>query len=75
MSKEAANKEGMTREQIEEEIRGLDQLMKANDYIGTKIAMGRATIEDYAEEIEKSEQMAARKNELNAMLKELDEQE
>ena len=29
----------MTREQIEEEIRNLDQLMRANDYIGTKIAM------------------------------------
>lgn len=31
--------ENMTREQIEAEIRAVDQLMKANDYIGTKIAM------------------------------------
>ena len=67
--------EGMTREQIEAEIRGLDQLMREKDYIGTKIAMGRATIEEYAEEIAESERMAARKNELNAMLKELDEAE
>ena len=40
--------ENMTREQIEAEIRAVDQLMKANDYIGTKIAMGRATKEEYA---------------------------
>ena len=38
--------EEMTREQIEAEIRGLDQLMREKDYIGTKIAMGRATIEE-----------------------------
>lgn len=67
--------EVMTREQIEAEIRSLDQLMKANDYIGTKIAMGRATIEDYAEEIAQSEVMAERKNELETILKEMDEAE
>ena len=58
----------MTREQIEAEIRGLDQLMRENDYIGIKIAMGRATKEEYAAEIAKSEEMAKRKNELMAML-------
>lgn len=67
--------EAMTREQIEAEIRGLDQLMRANDYIGTKIAMGRATVDDYAKEIAESDKMAARKNELAAMLKEMDEAE
>ena len=67
--------EEMTREQIEAEIRGLDQLMREMDYIGTKIAMGRATIEEYAKEIAESDRMAARKNELNAMLKEMDEAE
>lgn len=67
--------EGMTREQVEAEIRGLDQLLRAKDYIGTKIAMGRATVEEYAEEIAESERLAARKNELNAMLKEMDEAE
>ena len=65
----------MIREQIEPETRGLDRLMRAKDYIGTKIAMGRATVEEYAEEIAESERMAARKNELNAMLKEMDEAE
>ena len=67
--------EEMTREQSEAEIRGLDQLMREKDYIGTKIAMGRATIEEYAKEIAESDRMAARKNELNAMLKEMDEAE
>lgn len=67
--------ENMTREQIEAEIRALDQLMKANDYIGTKIAMGRATKEEYAKEISESEKMAERKNELEAMLENLNDEE
>ena len=67
--------EEMTREQIEAEIRGLDQLMREKDYIGTKIAMGRATIEEDAKENAESDRTAARKNELNAMLKEMDEAE
>ena len=57
------------REQIEEEIRTLDLLMRDNDYIGIKIAMGRATKEEYAEEIAKSEEWAQRKSELEEMLK------
>lgn len=67
--------DNMTREQIEAEIRALDALMREKDYIGIKIAMGRATVEEYAEEIAESDRMAARKNELNAMLKEMDEAE
>ncbi len=66
--------DNMTREQIEAEIRGLDQLMKEKDYIGIKIAMGRATVEEYAEEIAESNSMAARKKELTAMLKQMDEE-
>nr|WP_297935383.1 hypothetical protein [uncultured Lachnoclostridium sp.] len=62
----------MTKEQIEGEIRSLNKLMKENDYIGIKIAMGRATKEEYAEEIAKSEEMAKRKNELETILKEMD---
>ena len=65
----------MTREQIEAEIRAVDQLMKANDYIGTKIAMGRATKEEYAKEIAESEKLAERKNELEAMLENLNNEE
>lgn len=67
--------ESMTREQIEAEIRAVDQLMKANDYIGTKIAMGRATKEEYAKEIAESEKLAERKNELEAMLENLNDEE
>lgn len=62
----------LTKEQIEEEIRNLDQLMKANDYIGTKIAMGRATKEEYADEIIKSDLWAKRKNELQNLLKKVE---
>ena len=67
--------ENMTREQIEAEIRAVDQLMKANDYIGTKIAMGRATKEEYAKDIAESEKLAERKNELEAMLENLNNEE
>ena len=67
--------ENMTREQIEAEIRAVDQLMKANDYIGTKIAMGRATKEEYAKEIAESEKLAERKNELEALLENLNNEE
>ena len=66
--------ENMTREQIEAEIRAVDQLMKANEYIGTKIAMGRATKEEYAKEIAESEKLAERKNELEAMLENLNDE-
>ena len=67
--------DNMTREQIEAEIRALDALMREKDYIGIKIAMGRATVEEYAEEIAESDRMAAKKNELRAMLKQMDEEE
>ena len=65
---EKAVAEVLNREQIEEEIRGLDQLMRKNDYIGIKIAMGRATREEYAEQIAESEAWAKRKNELLTLL-------
>lgn len=66
--------DNMTREQIEAEIRALDALMREKDYIGIKIAMGRATVEEYAKEIAESDRMAERKNELMAMLKQMDEE-
>ena len=66
--------DNMTREQIEAEIRALDALMREKDYIGIKIVMGRATVEEYAEEIAESDRMAAKKNELMAMLKQMDEE-
>lgn len=38
------------------------------DYIGVKIATGRATIEEYAEQIEKMKSYAQRINEINKEL-------
>ena len=49
--------------QIEEEFRQLD-------YIGIKIATGRATVAEYAKEIERMEELAAEKNEIMAKLAE-----
>ena len=64
--------EQRSREEIEAEIRGLEQLMKSHDYIGTKIAMGRATREEYAEQIAQSEEWAQRVDELRKELEDLD---
>lgn len=47
--------------QIEEEFRKLD-------YIGIKIATGRATVAEYAKEIERMENLAEEKNEIMAEL-------
>lgn len=58
------------RNEIEAEIRALEQLISQHDYIGVKIAMGRATADEYAEEIAQSNEWAAR---IEALRKELDE--
>ena len=58
--------------QIEARIAQLDTLLKSNDYIGVKIAMGRASIEEYAEEIQQSTEWASEKSQLEQELKELD---
>lgn len=47
----------------------LEAWLKDHDYIGTKIATGRATVEEYAEEIELMKQKSARINEIDAELK------
>lgn len=46
----------------------LEQWLLAHDYIGTKIATGRATIEDYAEEIALMSQYADRISEIDSIL-------
>ena len=50
------------------EKRRLENWLTAHDYIGTKIATGRATVEDYAEEIAEMRVKAQRINEINALL-------
>lgn len=63
------------RQEIMEEINGLEQLLKQQDYIGVKIAEGRATKEEYAAQIAKAEEWAQRIDELRQELEELDSAE
>ena len=46
----------------------LEAWLSAHDYIGVKIATGRATIDDYADEIALMTEKANRINEIDAML-------
>lgn len=50
------------------EKQGLETWLKAHDYIGTKIATGRATVEEYATEIAEMTEKANRINEIDALL-------
>lgn len=52
-----------------EEKAELEAWLSAYDYIGTKIATGRATIEEYANIIEEMKIKANRINEIDEMLK------
>lgn len=52
------------------EKRKLEQWLKDHDYIGTKIATGRATVEEYATEIAEMTVKANRINEIDEELKE-----
>ena len=52
--------------QIEKAV--LESWLKAHDYIGTKIATGRATVEEYASEIAEMSEKASRINEIDREL-------
>lgn len=59
----------MTWEEKQEILRKLESLyleIKSYDYIGTKIATGVATIEDYAEQIAHMEELRTQIRELEA---------
>lgn len=56
------------RELLERERAELQSWLSAHDYIGTKIATGRATIEDYADEIAEMRVKADRIDEINSLL-------
>ena len=56
------------RENLLNEKSSLEAWLREHDYIGTKIATGRATIEEYATEIEEMRAKANRINELEAQL-------
>ena len=49
----------------------LESWLKNHDYIGTKIATGRATVEEYATEIEEMKEKAERINEIDRLLESL----
>ena len=54
-----------------EEKAELEAWLSAHDYIGVKIATGRATIEEYANEIAEMTDKANRINEINDLLESL----
>ena len=59
-------------EEYQAELAEKEQWLRDHDYIGTKIATGRATAEEYAEEIATMTEYAARIEELRAMMAELE---
>lgn len=60
--------EELRRQALLSEKAGLETWLKEHDYIGTKIATGRATIEEYASEIALMTEKANRINEIDSEL-------
>ena len=60
--------EELRRQALQTEKADLEAWLSAHDYIGVKIATGRATIDDYAVEIALMTEKAKRINEIDAML-------
>ena len=58
----------LTKINLQTEKANLEAWLKAHDYIGVKIATGRATIDDYADEIALMTEKAERINEIDALL-------
>ena len=60
--------EELKRQALVEEKEQLETWLKEHDYIGTKIATGRATVEEYADEIAEMAEKASRINEIDREL-------
>lgn len=60
--------EELRRQALQTEKAELEAWLKAHDYIGVKIATGRATIEEYADEIALMTEKAERINEIDKEL-------
>ena len=60
--------EELRRQALQTEKADLEAWLKAHDYIGVKIATGRATVDDYVDEIALMTEKANRINEIDAML-------
>ena len=63
--------EELRRQALQTEKADLEAWLKAHDYIGVKIATGRATIEEYATEIKEMTEKANRINEIDKLLESL----
>ena len=63
--------EELRRQALQTEKAELEAWLKAHDYIGVKIATGRATIDDYADEIALMTEKANRINEIDKLLENL----
>ena len=63
--------EELRRQALQTEKADLEAWLSAHDYIGVKIATGRATVEEYATEIEEMTDKANRINEIEAILESL----
>ena len=62
------------KERLQQELWDAENQLKEMDYIGTKIATGRATIEDYADKIALMSELAEQVSDLRAQIKALDEE-
>ena len=60
--------EELRKRALQTEKAELDAWLRNHDYIGVKIATGRATIDDYADEIALMTEKAERINEIDALL-------
>ena len=63
--------EELRRQALQSEKAELEAWLSAHDYIGVKIATGRATVEEYATEIEGMTEKANRINEIDKLLENL----
>ena len=63
--------EELRRQALQTEKAELEAWLSAHDYIGVKIATGRASIDDYADEIALMTEKAERINEINSILESL----
>lgn len=62
-------------EKKQQELWETESKLRALDYIGVKIATGRATIEEYADEIAEMSRLADKVNELRAEITDLKEKQ
>ena len=60
--------EELRKQALQTEKAEFEEWLKAHDYIGTKIATGRATVEEYASEIAEMSEKASRINEIDREL-------